>query len=239
VPEHFILATTAFKPQTHLLEPEDLAATYACIDAYHGTGDGDGNGELFAFFNSGVHSGASQPHRHIQLLPVARMRDGIDAAPSHAAAWDVLAKRLPMDPPPRTPFTTFATSITEDMTPHGLHAAYIDLYHRACRAVDGFMHHSAVPADEATSGEARISYNMAMTRHELVVCPRLSEGATIIQAGKAIGKMSLNGTLLAGTVLVKSQTEYDTLKKDQNLLVDVLRQIGVPTGAGRGLAETE
>lgn len=34
VPEHFILATTEFKPQTHILESSDLEATLACIEAY-------------------------------------------------------------------------------------------------------------------------------------------------------------------------------------------------------------
>lgn len=47
VPEHFILATKAFKQQTHLLEADDLAAAYACLKAWRATGK-----ELFAFFVS-------------------------------------------------------------------------------------------------------------------------------------------------------------------------------------------
>jgi ATP adenylyltransferase len=58
VPGHFILATKAFKEQTHLLEEDDLAVTFACLQAWRKCGL-----DLFAFFNSGEHSGASQPHR--------------------------------------------------------------------------------------------------------------------------------------------------------------------------------
>jgi ATP adenylyltransferase len=75
VPEHFILATTQYKEQTHLLEKQDLAAAYACVMAYKAQGK-----ELFGFFNSGIHSGASQPHRHIQFLPVESMMSGIELA---------------------------------------------------------------------------------------------------------------------------------------------------------------
>ena len=49
VPEHFILATKENKPQTELLEPDDLAATVACVENY-----AQADRELYAFFNSGA-----------------------------------------------------------------------------------------------------------------------------------------------------------------------------------------
>ena len=91
IPDHFILATKEFKEQTHLLEEGDLAAAYMCLAAYRESGEG-----LFGFFNSGEHSGASQPHRHIQFLPVESMRSGIDAGKT----WDVLADSLLKTPKP-------------------------------------------------------------------------------------------------------------------------------------------
>lgn len=54
------------------MEQDDLEATYACLKAW---GEDSKQKRLFAFFNSGDHSGASQPHRHLQFLPVERMRD--------------------------------------------------------------------------------------------------------------------------------------------------------------------
>lgn len=88
VPEHFILATKAVKPQTHLLDKDDIAATHACIQAYH-----EAKQELFAFFNSGPHSGASQPHRHVQLLPMEQMRAGLEYVPG-GQDWSVLAEQI-------------------------------------------------------------------------------------------------------------------------------------------------
>jgi sulfate adenylyltransferase (ADP) / ATP adenylyltransferase len=82
VANHFILATKEFKPQTDPLEPEDLEATFACLNEWENATAAAADrttarpGRLFAFFNSGVWSGASQAHRHVQLLPVEDMRGG-------------------------------------------------------------------------------------------------------------------------------------------------------------------
>jgi ATP adenylyltransferase len=89
IPDHFILATKDYKEQTHLLEEEDLGAAYSCLKAYHDLGE-----ELFGFFNSGEHSGASQPHRHIQFLPVDSMKSGM----SGGRKWTVLADKLVQNP---------------------------------------------------------------------------------------------------------------------------------------------
>lgn len=91
IPDHFILATKAFKQQTDVLEQDDLEAAYACLKAYRDNGEA-----LFGFFNSGDASGASQPHRHIQFLPVESMRSGIQ----EGVKWDVLADSLIKNPRP-------------------------------------------------------------------------------------------------------------------------------------------
>lgn len=66
-----------------MLEQDDLAATHACLKAWE---ENKQNGKLFAFFNSGEHSGASQAHRHLQFLSVEEMkRDQQDAS-----SWDPL-----------------------------------------------------------------------------------------------------------------------------------------------------
>jgi ATP adenylyltransferase len=67
-----------------VLEQDDLEATYACLRAWQAENNGKQK-RLFAFFNSGEHSGASQPHRHLQFLPVESMRHG-DAT----SGWDLL-----------------------------------------------------------------------------------------------------------------------------------------------------
>ncbi|CAM1505208.1 Fc.00g108450.m01.CDS01 [Cosmosporella sp. VM-42] len=236
VPEHFILATTDFKPQTHVLEQADLEATFACIEAYDAArteeektapgGETSGGDGLYAFFNCGQHSGASQPHRHIQLLPIARIKDGLDSL-EREITWSLLADRLTTQ---SAPFRTFAEKIKLGMSGEELHSVYLRLYRQACQAVAArpglVIHEGEAPAD----GKTWISYNMAMTKDTLVVCPRIAEGAHILsQHGDVLGTLSLNGTVLAGTALVKNEVEWKALSKNPEELLRVLRGIGLPS----------
>lgn len=106
IAQHFILATQEYRAQTHFLDQDDLNISYACLKAWE---RGAPNKRLFAFFNSGLHSGSSQSHRHIQFLPVEEMRgndstlweplidsvyeDGIKGVPSMRLSF-VVAERL-------------------------------------------------------------------------------------------------------------------------------------------------
>ncbi|KAK8064689.1 hypothetical protein PG994_007327 [Apiospora phragmitis] len=226
VPEHFILATRAVKPQTHVLEADDIAAAYACIRAYHDDGK-DRSQELFAFFNSGPHSGASQPHRHIQLLPVAQMRAGLDTA-DHGADWSVVADVMgsssnEKDAVVDMPFAVLTDRITAGAPAKQLHAAYVHLYKDAVR----LLHPEEINEEAvAGAGEARISYNLAMTRTTMALCPRVAEGATIRSKSgeEEVGPVALNGTVLAGTALVKNEAEWDALREDPDKLLGVFEQ---------------
>ncbi|KAA8628260.1 hypothetical protein SMACR_12879 [Sordaria macrospora] len=271
VPEHFILTTTEYKEQTHLLEREDLEATRACIEAYQQyTGEEGGRGDkeetkLYAFFNCGEHSGASQPHRHLQLLVVDKMREGLEGLETtREGRWEVLAQRLIDDTKEtitqKLPFKTFAERLTPGMSGEELHALYLRLYRRARDAVrqhhqqsshpspasPGSQQSSQQPEDQSngadeiqTGGEATISYNLAMTRGVMVIVPRLAEGSAIVerkldgngeQGEEVVGKLALNGTVLAGTALVKSQREWDALRKNPSRVGELLGVIGVPNG---------
>jgi sulfate adenylyltransferase (ADP) / ATP adenylyltransferase len=230
VPEHFLLVTRAFKQQTHLLGADDLAAAHACIRAYHERGR-----ELFVFFNSGEHSGASQPHRHLQLLPVDSMREGLAEAEA-GEGWAVLTDRLTDDAGgggdvrAELPFAVFSERIAGDVDAEALRAVYVRLYREACAAAG--LDESELeerPWDPMTGDDvpAKISYNLGMTRTSLVVCPRLAEGDTVrSRDGKEVGQLALNGTVLAGTALVKSEAEWDGLRADPAQLRDILAKIG-------------
>ncbi|KAK7703022.1 bifunctional AP-4-A phosphorylase/ADP sulfurylase [Diaporthe eres] len=233
VPEHFILVTRAFKQQTHLLGADDLAAAHACIRAYH---DHDGGGrELFVFFNSGEHSGASQPHRHLQLLPVDKMGEGLPEAGGDAngAGWTVLADRLASDDDEGNgraglPLATFAERIPSDVDPEALRSVYLRLYSKACASLG--LDEKELGDLAADDTPAKISYNLGMTRTSLVVCPRVAEGDIVrSRDGKEVGRLALNGTVLAGTALVKSEAEWDALRGDPDQLRDILGKIGCST----------
>ena len=72
-------------------------------------------------------------------------------------------------------------------------------------------------------------YNLALTDQAIVLCPRLSEGLEIKGSnGNLVGPVSLNGTMLGGTLLVKSEQEWDALRNDEKKLKKILQAIGVP-----------
>ncbi|KAG4025917.1 hypothetical protein MFRU_048g00290 [Monilinia fructicola] len=213
IPDHFILATKEFKEQTHLLEEADIGVAYECLKSYRVEGE-----ELFGFFNSGDHSGASQPHRHVQFLPVESMKTGL----GQESQWSLLSDGLSGIPAPELPFTYFAASLPVDIQPSDLHATYIDLHQQACQLMK-------TKSSINLKGESSISYNLGFTDRSMVLCPRVSEGLSIQDNdGNTIGSVALNGTLLAGTLLVKSETEWDAVRKDERILVDILKAIGVP-----------
>ncbi|KAH8595642.1 HIT-like domain-containing protein [Bisporella sp. PMI_857] len=211
IPGHFILVTKEYKPQTELLEEDDVAAAYNCIKAYQNYGE-----ELFGFFNSGEHSGASQPHRHIQFLPVEAMRTGIE----NELKWDILADSLvdSVD----LPFTYFASPIPESPSPKKLHEIYLGLYNRACRIA------GKPAADTSQASESSISYNIGITNKVMAICPRTNEGTPLDdEEHNSIGFVALNGTILGGTLLVKNESEWNALRGDKSKLQHVLGCIGI------------
>jgi len=225
IPDHFILATKEFREQTDILEEGDLGAAYDCLKAYRAEGE-----ELFGFFNSGEHSGASQPHRHIQFLPVESMRSGLD----EKSFWNVLADTLTRNQcTADLPFTYFTSKIPDGATPSQLHKIYTTLHEKAFKAAQQFSRSSRTSFSlrEATrKGESRISYNMGLTDRVMVLCPRVSESLKLQSTeGKMIGPIVLNGTVLGGTLLVKTNEEWQALQNDESKLKEVLGAIGIPS----------
>lgn len=89
-----------------------------------------------------------------------------------------------------------------------------------------------IPSSAIDNGESPISYNLGLTHKSMVLCPRTSEGLEIKDAaGSSIGSVALNGTLLAGTILVKSEAEWDAMRKNDKILVEVLEAIGIPSNS--------
>lgn len=151
------------------------------------------------------------------------MKEGLDAD----SVWSVLAEQIGT----RTaPFLTYSEGISLDMSGEELHAVYLRLYRKACHAMTAHTGDAATDLEVAAEGETKISYNLAMTKNRMVVCPRINEGAKILSSdGDVLGTMALNGTVLAGTALIKSELEWAALKKDPDSLLEVLKGIGLPS----------
>ncbi|UPK89221.1 hypothetical protein LCI18_000156 [Fusarium solani-melongenae] len=227
--EHFILATNDFKDQDHLLERDDFVAIRTCIDGYENPDGGDG---LFTFFNSGEFSGASQAHRHVQMIPISRMKDGLgpDSPWSVVADKPTVKDKLLGNIVTNLPFTAIARNIS-GMDADQLHTTYLDMYQKGCIVEATITRPPKHESESPLEGPSRISYNLAMTKDTMVLLPRLSDKIHLEDdEAKPLGiKLSVNGTILAGTVLVKEEHDYRTIQQFPGALKRGLQHIGVPS----------
>lgn len=237
IPNHSIIATKTSKPQTGVLEEDDLAITYACLRAWSEGSSPDSPRRLFAFFNSGEHSGASQPHRHLQFLPFEDMAGLTTLQDGWALLVDKMNQPFPQTPPflhhPSIPFRHYALRIPPQPSSPELYQTYLTLYRTAVEAVREF--NAEPPAKDKSESRdptaAAISYNLAMTVDMMAICPRRSEAAAV-PSSEGEGSVAINGTILAGTLMVKDPLEWDSLRHDPDLLSNVLSMIGFPVEEG-------
>ncbi|KAI9891183.1 MAG: bifunctional AP-4-A phosphorylase/ADP sulfurylase [Vezdaea aestivalis] len=185
IPRHSILATRTFEPQSAPLTALDLRMAYAYLQSSAAGGE-----TLFGFFNSGSASGASQAHRHLQFLPLEELDGG-------EGMWELLMERVLREPEVEVGFWLFVERIGEGE--EEVHGVYERLYKRGKEAL----------REAGWSGE--YSYNLGIVEGTMALCPRLEGSA---QLGDT-GDVSFNGTMLAGTVLVKSRSQFDLLVRDE------------------------
>ena len=144
VEDHLLVVTREFVDQEVLLDLADFEALVACLPA--GT-------RAIGFYNGGRDSGASQPHKHLQVVTL----------PLSPHLPIPMAPRLVADPP-SLPFP-HAFARLDDNDPARLHACYRDLL--------GKVGIRAVMRD----GEERQSqsYNMLLGPGWMLVVPRVRD----------------------------------------------------------------
>jgi sulfate adenylyltransferase (ADP) / ATP adenylyltransferase len=231
IPRHSIISTIDFKRQTDLLESLDLDVTYSCLQAWEESPEPS---RAFAFFNSGAHSGASQRHRHLQCLSVDDMMEPASPETEWQPLIDSMTEPLPDHPSilnnPKLPFFHFAMRIPVSPDAGTLQQIYHRLYDCASKSVQSWSQGSP-PEDTAgdrPTGEAPISYNLAMTTRAMAICPRRNESA-MLPTTTGEGSVAVNGTVLGGTLMVKELSEWDALRHGNVRIDEVLKEIGIPS----------
>jgi len=219
-----MLVTKINKPQTERLEQDDIQAVYACLQNWGEQESQDRKRELFAFFNSGEHSGASQAHRHVQFIPVEDM-----AADIPGQKWELLMSRLTTESG-NLPFTYSWSLIPSKPSPAQLHQIYSRLCDSAAAAVrDNKSKLGKLEEHDSEGSSSTFSYNLGMTTSAMIICPRRSEGMPLKRDdGSDVGFTALNGTLLAGSMMVKHREEWDYLRSRPGILDEILSAIGIP-----------
>lgn len=229
IENHFIAATVTNKLQTDLLEEDDLSVTHECLRAWSNDAVSGSQHALFAFFNSGEHSGASQSHRHLQFLPIE------DMATSEDREWQLLCQdmrqrahdTLPLLHNPLLPFVHFATSLEAGMSSYTIHDRYLLLVKAALASISEGV--NVVDIDAISLGSDKrtaLSYNLCMTSDLMAILPRRAEAAVI--PGTSDGHVFVNGTILAGTLMVRSEDDWNQLREKPELVQQILKEITYP-----------
>lgn len=181
VDHHLLIITRAFEAQENLLNLADLAALWTCLVEIDGLG----------FYNSNQLAGASQPHKHLQFVPLPLVPGGepipIEGALAKAE-WQGLIGTSPV-----LPFQHAVVRLNWDATTSPQQAAQITL--EAYHYILTMLHLN--PASEA-------AYNLLITRKWLLIVPRTQE---------QFESISVNSLGFAGTLFVRDLQQFERLKR--------------------------
>jgi ATP adenylyltransferase len=171
---HFLIITRAFEPQESLLTLEDFTAMWACLSEFDG----------LVFYNGGKLAGASQPHKHLQIVPFAET--DIPISPL------VKAVKLENDlgTIPEFPFLHAFTKINLGESAE----ITCKKYHTLLQTL------GIKPLENHKQSGA---YNLLITREWMLIVPRQFE---------EFESISVNSLGFAGALLVKNQQQMRLLK---------------------------
>jgi ATP adenylyltransferase len=189
VDSHLLLVTRAFEDQERLLTPADLEAMAVALAEIDGLG----------FFNGGTAAGASQPHKHLQLVPLPLAREGHGPAlPIEPLLAPVLAEAEP-GAPAIVPGFPFRHAVLALDGPAG--AGNLDRAYRRLLAATGLA-----AADALGRAEARpaMAYNLLVTRRWMLIVPRSRE---------QVGGIGVNALAYAGSLFVRDEAQMATVRQ--------------------------
>lgn len=197
VTHHLLIVTREFVDQETLLDVTDFAALATCLRQVDGLG----------FYNGGRQAGASQSHRHLQLvpLPLSTQRGSETWNVPIEAVFDQWSSgggttrllRLPF----RNAFAVLEPSLFDDADAA---ARLLELY-TAMLAACGLREESANDGGRAANEPERQRgpYNLLVTRRWMLLVPRTLEH---------FGAISVNALGFAGSLFVRDEAEMDALR---------------------------
>ncbi|GAA5832239.1 hypothetical protein JCM11251_004289 [Rhodosporidiobolus azoricus] len=219
-PRHFLLCTKEFVKQTTPLSPLELFAAWSILKQL------GAREKHLAFFNCGANSGASQPHKHLQFIPIPTGMAPYDSYIDNNKPKNTKSPfQLPL------PYASF-TAIIEPPSSALPTEVATHLGERFLSCLDLMIDHLRRLAEEDSSAPSKfrlsdLSYNVILTQKYIHLVPRSKEKYTT-SSGREI---SVNSLGFAGMVLVKEQEALDEIKEVGVLAV--LKSVGYrPIEAG-------
>ena len=212
VDHHFLIVTRSFESQENWLTLADFVALEHCLSEVDGLG----------FYNGGKAAGASQPHKHLQVVPLVDLELAMEVAIERAIAQS--ANKAVVQSP-LLPFKhaiaplVFSSPILSDSTTESEKKAcyYLGLYRKLLKAVG--IHSSLDGSLNGWEKAQTAAYNMLCTRKWMMIVPRSQEE----HAG-----ISINSLGFAGSLLVKNREELEQLK--QLGPIKLLNEVGLRKG---------
>lgn len=199
VDNHLLIVTREFEEQENLLNWQDFQAMWACLAEIDG----------LAFYNGGKIAGASQRHKHLQVVPTPlapNQEESIPIAPLFTAAvFESDVGRIP-DLPFLHGFYRFDTNLIN--SPNDAAQMTLEAYIKLLKAVDLIA--------EDTQNKSLLPYNFLATREWIFVVPRSEEN---------FDSISINSLGFAGALLVRNEQQMQMLKDCQPM--GILQRVGV------------
>jgi len=204
VDHHLLIVTRAFEHQMSPLTAVDFESAWRCLAEYEG----------LAFYNAGRIAGASQAHKHLQMIPLPLPGSDTDlplgAWISHTAACGGLSENREL------PFRHVISGVDPqwlyDPVSGGQEA--LSVYHEM-RARAGLR-------SEFTAGARQLPpYNLLLTRNWIMFVPRREA---------PLGPAEVNALGFVGALLARDDDELQTILDSGPLMV--LEKAGLPRKLG-------
>ena len=172
---HLLIVTTAFEPQESLIHAHDFAALLACLDRFDGLG----------FYNGGTVAGSSQPHKHLQMVPLPLDADTAQALPIQP--FIEAARENGIFRVPQFAFEHAAAWLDHDDATRA-HATYLQVL----KAI------GVKPLDVGGVAHQSAPYNLLVTRRWMLAVPR---GVSHVEG------VALNALGFAGSLFVRDEAQ--------------------------------
>jgi len=198
---HLLIVTREFEEQETLLTKQDFAAMWATLAEIDG----------LVFYNAGQVAGASQRHKHLQLIPLPLAPEG-----SRVPIEPVLASAIfqnSVGTIPSFPFRHAFIQLDASWAKSPLSAASstLDCY-------DSLLGTVGLKGDDGVSGSRQPGgYNLLATREWMLMVPREQE---------RFESLAINSLGFAGAMLVRNEQQMQVLKDYGPMTV--LKNVAVP-----------
>lgn len=181
---HLLITTRVFEEQQSWLDLNDFAALYQCLSQIDGLG----------FYNSGALSGASQQHKHLQLVPFP-LSPEVEKIPIESTIKKINFQR-DIEFLSSFNFSHALTKINLPTENEYFQNALIMLenYHKLLMAINLPLHKEKPTVD----------YNLLITREWMMIIER---------SQASYESIPVNSLGFAGTFFIKNQKQMEHLKK--------------------------